>query len=275
MYETVQVKNISSCVSCHAEKKHGHDHRDYQHQRYDSKNPSCFLIIIHSLPLWMVIDMLPCLMAVITFVLILAARISYLKKREAEDKRAFWEREREADKAPTRDITDLPYINIPIDKFPLDKAENEEELSAVKKIRELTGNGILNLSDYTNTDLKLMYGPKNLDRLKACDENFLTMEKNLLTLSDARIAAGDFINALIYLEFLSSCRSDLSSVYIDSGTCLRELRMPGKIRILMEYVPSLHLTLESKVLKSLEADLAAIGEENIVVSDRSGSEIHR
>lgn len=223
----------------------------------------------------MVIDMLPCLMAVITFVLILAARISYLKKREAEDKRAFWEREREADKAPTRDITDLPYINIPIDKFPLDKAENEEELSAVKKIRELTGNGILNLSDYTNTDLKLMYGPKNLDRLKACDENFLTMEKNLLTLSDARIAAGDFKNALIYLEFLSSCRSDLSSVYIDSGICLRELRMPGKIRILMEYVPSLHLTLESKVLKSLEADLAAIGEENIVVSDRSGSEIHR
>lgn len=218
----------------------------------------------------MVIDMFPCLMAVITFVLILAARIAYQKKREAEDNSAFWDREREANMAPTRDITDLPYINIPIDKFPLDKAENEEELSAVKRIRELKGAGILNLSEYSNTDLKLMYGPKNLDKLKSCDENFLTMEKSLLTLSDARIAAGDYKNALIYLEFLSSCRSDISSVYINSGACLRELRMPGKIRILMEYVPSLHLTLEGKVLKSLETDLAAIGEENIDFSEGPG-----
>ena len=58
--------------------------------------------------------MFPIFTVVFVLSLLFAGRIAYLRKKEAREDSEFWEREKAANLTPKRDITNLPYINIPI-----------------------------------------------------------------------------------------------------------------------------------------------------------------
>jgi len=86
---------------------------------------------------------------------------------------SFWEKERRASYVPTANIDSLPYVYLDESVLPVPRPDDPDELVAVlDSIRELKGVKMIDLSEYTNTDLKLKYGTFNFPELSKADTNF-------------------------------------------------------------------------------------------------------
>ena len=93
------------------------------------------------------------------FIIFLSVAAYYRKRATAQQKKVtedFWSREDQANQIRRKDISNLPYITIPLEKFPIGISDDEE------------------LTDYEN-DLKTLASRKNSKsepseqyRLKAC-----------------------------------------------------------------------------------------------------------
>lgn len=99
-----------------------------------------------------------------------------LKKRTKTEKKYvddFWERERLADSTRRKPLETLDYITVPLNDLPLDVlAELPEIQEFHQKLRELSGQKIVNFAGYSNTDLKLAYGAPNINLLSEFDRHF-------------------------------------------------------------------------------------------------------
>ena len=98
--------------------------------------------------------------------------------------KSFWDKERKANSTVIKDIGNLDYITIPLDKIPV-----KLETSTEKAIFSLAEKPMLNFVGMSNTDLKLAYGTANLDILTEYENNFLEYVA-LLPDSRAYAAAG-------------------------------------------------------------------------------------
>ncbi|MCR5830487.1 MAG: hypothetical protein K6F93_09110 [Lachnospiraceae bacterium] len=85
----------------------------------------------------------------------------------------FWEKERRASFTPTVKIDNLPYITLDESVIPTPCDEDSEELrNVLNEIRSLKDSKMIDLSDLTNTDLKLKYGTPNFTVLAKADADF-------------------------------------------------------------------------------------------------------
>ena len=101
---------------------------------------------------------------------VVSRNVSRFKKTHGQSRESLLERESEANSVRKADISTLPYIEIPLDTLPVDALSACGHFRLADELHALAGKKILNLSMYTNTDLKMMYGPANLDTLSACDD---------------------------------------------------------------------------------------------------------
>ncbi|MCR5685373.1 MAG: hypothetical protein K6G81_08140 [Lachnospiraceae bacterium] len=115
---------------------------------------------------------------------------------------AFWKREREASYVPKQSTDDISYIEIPEDVIPniLD-TDSEELQAAIKAIRRLRNSKICDLSEYSNTDLRLKYGTANFNDLSAADNNYTKLVQYSGKLLTYLSEAGRANEAANYLEF--------------------------------------------------------------------------
>ena len=90
--------------------------------------------------------MLPFLTLFIIFVLILAYYRKKSNAAQAEAEERFWTREHEANSTRRKDISELNYITIPVEKLPLDM-----DTESTQRILMLSDKKMLNLTQYTNT----------------------------------------------------------------------------------------------------------------------------
>jgi len=79
---------------------------------------------------------------------------------------------------------------------------------------------MINLSGYTNTDLKELYGVANLDELSAYDQNFLLFIRNLSIWGKYLYEKNDFARSKQIMEYSLSIESDISSVYTTLGQAI-------------------------------------------------------
>ena len=114
------------------------------------------------------------------FIIILIVIQLYLKKSTrsgSERSKKYWEREQKANSTRKQDISTLNYIkwddSLPAIDNSLTLADilnnSPEALKAYNNIQTLKTEPMLNLSEYSNTDLKLKYGVANLDTLTQYD----------------------------------------------------------------------------------------------------------
>ena len=66
---------------------------------------------------------------------------------------------------------------------------------------------------YTNTDLKLMYGPANLDTLSACDDAYADLILLLNKIGKLLIDANDITDAEQFLAYAITIGSDITTSY--------------------------------------------------------------
>lgn len=168
-------------------------------------------------------------------------------KREA----AFWQRENEANFARRKDISDLPYIEIPYDSLPFIPDAHGEIAECQRELLAFKGSKLLNLSGLSNTDLKLMYGVANLPQLSEYDEACTAMYRTIANLGGYLSKEGYHNEAIAFLEFGIDAGSDISrNFYILAD----EYALAGRlsdIQKLIERAENLTSPMKPAILKHL------------------------
>lgn len=119
-----------------------------------------------------------------TLVWVLNHNIKRNRVNNKETVRDYLKREEEANSVRKKDISNLPYIKVPLDNLPIDITLNDEKKqSQIEKYRKqidyLADKTMLNLIGISNTELKEQYGVANLDKLITYDQNYSRMFSNL------------------------------------------------------------------------------------------------
>ena len=138
---------------------------------------------------------------------VVSRNVSRFKKTHGQSRESLLERESEANSVRKADISTLPYIEIPLDTLPVDALSACGHFRLADELHALAGKKILNLSMYTNTDLKMMYGPANLDTLSACDDAYADLILLLNKIGKTLLEANDVSSAEQFLSYAVSIGS--------------------------------------------------------------------
>ena len=121
-----------------------------------------------------------------------------------------------------------------------------EALKAYNNIQTLKTEPMLNLSEYSNTDLKLKYGVANLDTLTQYEDSYTSFIKSLSELGHILIEHKDISDATAFLEYAVRIGSDIRLTYTDLYALYSEAGNASKIRQLRQY---------ASLIKSVNKDL--------------------
>lgn len=187
--------------------------------------------------------------------LILFLLIRYSGSKSAFDlrmeKEAFWNREQQANIIRKKDISGLDYLKIPLESLPLMDTADVELISLQNTIKELANKSILNLTGFTNTDLKLAYGTANLTFLSQCDGNYtlfaMTLYKWALWLHNHDME----MKAITVLEYGIQCKTDVSKHYLLLADYYIKNNQKNKLDELIQVAEGLKSLSKNKIIKSL------------------------
>lgn len=167
------------------------------------------------------------------------------KMNDADDKEeAFWEKERKANSVRKKSIEELDYIHLPKEEdLPLSLLSDKDEMvSILHTYNELKNDKILNLTGFTNTDLKLKYGAPNLTVLTRYDQNYTSLVTTFQKWADLLMEADYQDEAIKLMEYLVSIRADIGKTYRLLGKHYLRNGETGKYE---------ELILKAELLKSL------------------------
>lgn len=169
--------------------------------------------------------------------LTLMHRIHYVKRQEAKHNSNFWQKESYADNTRKQDIAQLNYIYIPIETLPFGVDSSKDVISLEDTIRRLDSTKILNLNQYTNTELKMQYGAANLTFLWECDERYTILVRTLYQWACKLLDHGFTEEAIQIAKYSVDIGADLSGIYymltdyyklLEDADALHELSMSAQ-----------------------------------------------
>ncbi len=188
------------------------------------------------------------------FIIFLSVAAFYRKRGTAQQKEAaenFWNREDKANQVRRKDISNLPYINIPLEKFPIGISDDEELIDYENDLKALATKKILNLSHQSNTDLKLAYGPANLPALSEYDQNYTALLRSIVAYAGSLVKNGFETEAVPVLEFGISIDSDIRANYTLLADIYKKQGDTSKINELITRASSLDSMMKSSILEQL------------------------
>lgn len=177
------------------------------------------------------------------------------QKKEAEMDAAFWEREHRANFTRKKPLDDLNYITIPEEILHMQPAQTTEEIeSCLAELRDLASSQIVNLTGYTNTDLKLEYGTANINILSSFDFHYTNMVTLLQKLAEQLHEQHDDANAITVLEFAVSTNTDVSRSYYLLAKLYQEQGMSERINELVRHAQNINSLSKESIIRNLEQD---------------------
>lgn len=135
---------------------------------------------------------------------------SNFKKKEDD----FWARERQANSVRRKSLDGLNYIKIPLEAFPTHLLnDNTIVMDCIDTLESLTSQKIVNLTGWSNTDLKLEYGTANINILSEYDQNYTVLVRTLQKWADELLTAGFADEAAVLMEFATGTGTDIGRTY--------------------------------------------------------------
>ncbi len=193
----------------------------------------------------------PILPFFLLFLVLLAIRLNYLKAKRQQQEDEFWAKEREAKITPAKDISNLRYITIPIEKFPLNFSTDEKVIEIENELKELSTHRLLNLTGVTNTELKITYGAPNFETMSKIGDDFDRMCVLLNKYSEALYEADRIDDVISVLEFAVGVGTDVSESYTLLAKCYRAKEMNEKLDMLKNQVEQSRLLLKESILHKI------------------------
>jgi len=194
--------------------------------------------------------MFPFLAIFITFCIILGY---YIKKGDSSQKEVmddFFEKERLANQVRKKDISQLNYITIPLEKIP-----HSINTQTEKKFFSFAEKTMVNFNGISNTELKLQYGTANLSILSEYDANYMDMITLLPIYVDELLEAGQLETAQLLLEFAVDTKADSRKIYTQLISIYKETNQYDKFDHLMTTSNELPETTKTIIQKDLSAIL--------------------
>lgn len=146
--------------------------------------------------------------------LILSVSLKRQKKNARKEEQTFWERERLANSVRRKPLDNLPFVNIPLETFPTHLLrEDSTVLECISIVEALTSQKVVNLTGYSNTDLKLEYGTANITVLSEYDQNYTVLVRTLQKWADILLESGYASEACVLMEFAVSTGTDITRTY--------------------------------------------------------------
>ncbi len=195
----------------------------------------------------------PCLTIFMIFIIWLSFRLSKVKHSMADKEEAFWDKELKANSTPKKDIDNLNYITIPLEKFPSDFTSDAELLDIVDKLNVLSSERILNITGISNTDIKLSYGVGNFDKVSKYGDNFDTLTVLINQYAKKALELNREDIALPVLEFAIGIKTDISESYTLLADIYKENEKKEKLEYLIEQVNTSNLLLKQSILNQINA----------------------
>lgn len=172
------------------------------------------------------------------------------QKKQAD---TFWEREHKSNFSRSADINQLDYIILPLDSLPFQNTDDTTLNEIQNKIYDLSEKKILNLTGYSNTDLKLSYGPNNLAKLSSYDHNFTLLARTLQQWAEYLYQQKQTNSAKNILEYSISCKTDVSKSYLLLASIYHSEGSYTKIKELKSTVESLNSIMKDYIIDELNA----------------------
>ena len=178
--------------------------------------------------------------------------------REDEERRnQFWERERSANETRRKPLDELSYITIPdwllLSNLSSTVPSDDAELIRCNDIfTSLQTQRIFNLTGMTATDIKMEYGPANLQTLDEYDQNFTLFAQTIYAYGERLHNLGCDYEAMKILRFGIDSLSDISGNYKLLATLYVKYKQPEKISELKEAANKLNSLLKNSILRYLE-----------------------
>lgn len=183
----------------------------------------------------------------IGFIIVLQLQIRKSDSQQEEIDQRFWEREREANAIRKKDISNLDYITIPEDLFPMNLATDTENSLAA-----LRGKKMLNLTGKTNTDLKLLYGVSNLEELSEYDDNFTLFVRLVPDYANQLQNDGQIEQARRLLEFAVEKQADSKNIFTQLAQLYAAAGEGDKIQSLIAAASELESLSKLPIISSLQ-----------------------
>lgn len=187
------------------------------------------------------------------FIIIIVLLQLCLKKNSKNTKKSiddFLEKEARANSVRKKDISMLDYITIP-EELSLPETENRSILKEWNTIESLKTKKILNLTGYTNTELKLQYGAANLTTLTACDNHFTALSQAVAKIGELLLQEGFTSEAVAFLEFGIRIQTDISKNYTLLAQHYADCGSPEKIDLLIAQAKELKSLMKDSILSNL------------------------
>ncbi|MCM1539986.1 MAG: hypothetical protein NC121_01865 [Blautia sp.] len=193
------------------------------------------------------------LASLLFFMLFVSIRVKRQNKRQQKDEKSFWEREMRANSVRKKPLDNLNYIRIPLETFPTHIMQDDETvLECIGLMESLTSQKIVNLTGYSNTDLKLEYGTANITVLTEYDQNYTLLVRTLQKWADTLIGAGHTEEAAILMEFAISTQTDISRTYYQLADYYVSRRESEKIQWLKNTAAGLRSSNRNIIMRHLE-----------------------
>ncbi len=193
------------------------------------------------------------LSSLIVFCLVIALTNRRHKKMIEKYEKEFWDREARANNTRKKSLANLSYISIPDSLLPERFMPEDEEVSALlETLRELSGQKIVNLTGYTNTDLKLEYGTANITCLSEYDQNYTLLARSLQRLAEILYTNARIAEARAVLEFAVSTGTDVSHSYYLLADIYDADGEYDKKAALIEKADALRSTMKNVIVRTLQ-----------------------
>lgn len=192
------------------------------------------------------------LVTFIVFIIWFRVKMKRNNSTISEENVTFWERERQSNFVRKKDISHLELLTVDLSQLPFidNPDEREEELTAT--VRKYADTRMMNLSGFSNTDLKEQYGTGNLEELTQWDQNFMYFIRSLNQWGVYLCKIKDYARSKVVMEYSVSIGSDISTVYTTLGEIYaREDNLAG-IDGLIEQVAASDFLLKDAIIKKLK-----------------------
>lgn len=177
---------------------------------------------------------------------------------EEEQLNTFWEREKKANFTRKKPLNDLNYITIPDALLNMKPSVTTDAVnSCLRDLRDLSKYPIVNLTGYTNTDLKLKYGTANITILSDYDLHYTNLVTILQKLAEQLRENGDNALAVETLEFAVSTGTDVSKSYYLLADLYQEAGTPQKIAGLISSAQGINSLMKDVIVQKLQERLPA------------------
>ncbi len=191
---------------------------------------------------------------IFVYTIVIVAQSTRRQRTLAEKKEQdFWDREKRANSVRKKSLDNLDYVKIPLDKLPTNALSDDENVREyLDLLTYLSTQPIVNLTGFTNTDLKLEYGTANITLLSRYDQNYTTLVRTLQQWAELLLKADLTDDAETVLSYAISIGTDISHTYYCLAKIYAARSEYDKIAGLIHQAEGLRSALRNSIVRTLQ-----------------------